>query len=79
MMVVQVTAGASFSASAPTVIFEGRFQKTQMGVSVANYDVSLDGRRFVMVRRKNPVTPTSIDVIFNWPEALQVHAPSAAK
>ncbi len=79
MMVVRVTAGASLAASAPKPLFEGRFQKTQRGASVANYDVSPDGRRFVMVRRKNLATPTAIDVVFNWPEALQARALGAAR
>ena len=39
--------------------------------SPANYDVSSDGSRFVMVRRKNPVTPTVINVILNWTSLLE--------
>ncbi len=37
----------------------------------ANYDVSSDGSRFVMVRHKNPVTPTVINIIFNWTSLLE--------
>jgi len=48
------------------------------GGSTANYDVSRDGR-FVMVRRKNPVTPTVIHVVLNWVQALERRAPGAAR
>jgi Tol biopolymer transport system component len=66
MMVVTISGGA---ASAPTTLFEGRFEMNGYGGSSANYDVAPDGR-FVMIRRKNPLTPTAIDVVFNWPRAL---------
>ena len=39
------------------------------GGSTANYDVAPDGR-FVMIRRKNTLRPTTIEVVFNWPRAL---------
>ena len=56
----------------PTLVFEDDFEKTDVCCAMpANYDVSSDGSRFVMVRRKNPVTPTVIDLIFNWPALLE--------
>ena len=33
------------------------------------YDVSSDAR-LLMVRRKNPVTPTRIRVVLNWPDGF---------
>lgn len=70
MMAVRIGDGSGFVASAPTPLFEGRFEMKGYGGSLANYDVSSDGR-FVMVRRKNPVTPTVIHIVFNWPRALE--------
>jgi serine/threonine-protein kinase len=69
LMVVDLSAGPDRPAT-PEVLFEGRFRKSDWGAQSANYDVSLDGTRFVMVRDKSPVLPTVIQVVFNWPEAL---------
>jgi serine/threonine protein kinase/Tol biopolymer transport system component len=44
------------------------------GADAANYDVSRDGERILLVRRRNPVTATVIDVVLNWPETLGVSA-----
>ena len=72
LMTVTVEAGSTFVASAPQALFEGRFVQVDfgLGASTANYDVSQDGRRFLMVRRKNPVTPTVVHVVVNWLEGL---------
>ena len=53
----------------PQPLFVDSFERTEIGIGPA-YDVSLDGSRFVMVRQKNPVTPTRIRVVFNWPEVF---------
>lgn len=71
LMVVALGAGSTLDPSRPEPLFEGRFVKIEIGGGNANYDVSPDGRRFIMVRQKNPVTPTVIHVVFNWPEALR--------
>ncbi len=74
LMVVKAKAGPTFEASLPQFLFEGRFEKAQSGAFTAQYDVTPDGRRFVMVRRKNLVTVTVIDVVLNWPAAFHVAA-----
>jgi dipeptidyl aminopeptidase/acylaminoacyl peptidase len=75
LMAVAFRDGSIESPSAPYPVFEGRYESTDnMGPQTPNYDVSRDGR-FVMVRRKNPSTPTVIHVVLNWPEALR--APGA--
>ena len=40
-----------------------------MRTASSAYDVSSDAR-FLMVRRKNPVTPTRIRVGLNWPDVF---------
>jgi serine/threonine-protein kinase len=70
LMVVDLGGGPGITPRTPEVLFEGRFRKTLYGSEAANYDVSPDGSRFVMVRQKNLVTPTVIHVVLNWPEAL---------
>jgi len=74
LMVVVLDATPTLDPSPPLMLFEGRFEKIVIGAGSANYDVSADGSRFVMVRRKNPLMPTVIDVVLNWPEALGVPA-----
>ena len=61
------------TAGAPQMLFERRFEKIIFGAESSNYDVAADGR-FIMVRRKNPVTPTEIHVVLNWPDTLGVPA-----
>ena len=55
-------------------LFEGRFRKGYGGGEPADYDITPDGSRFVMVRQKNPVTPTVIHVVLNWPETLPMRS-----
>ena len=69
-MVVTLGADPTLSASAPQLLFEGQFEETIFGGQNSNYDVSPDGRRFIMVRQKNPFTPTTIHLVLNWPETL---------
>ena len=68
VMAVDVSNGPDNPGLA-TKVFEGRFRKTEWGSDSANYDVATDGR-FVMVRDKNPMLPTIIHVVLNWPAAL---------
>ena len=70
MMSVSLSVGSVLDVSSPKTLFEGRFERALSGGRTANYDVSLDGSRFVMLRRRNPVTPTVIQVVFNWSEQL---------
>lgn len=70
LMVVRPAAGSWGNPGEPQILFEGRFKKTQWGSGAANYDVSRDGCRFLMIRRKHRYAPTTIHIVFNWPAAL---------
>ena len=74
-MVVTIGDGPGLDPSLPTVLFEGDFDRAQLGLGATppNYDVSREDL-FVMVRRKNPLTPTVINVVLNWPEVFGVSA-----
>lgn len=48
MMAVDVQTGATFHAGAPRVLFEGQHARVVWGE--ADYDVSLDGQRFLMIK-----------------------------
>ena len=70
LMAVTLPAKSPEKASAPRALFEGPFDRMPIGGGMANYDVSPDGSRFVMVRRKAGAAPRSIDLVLNWPAAL---------
>lgn len=74
MMVVSVdTTGPRLRASAPRMLFEGPYYEgtgascEMGGPSAANYDVTADGRRFLMVRDPtDTVSGTHVVVVLNW-------------
>jgi serine/threonine-protein kinase len=68
MMAVTIETRPAFRASAPRVLFEGRY--TRMGWPQANYDVAPDGR-FLMIRGDEQVLPTTLRAVLNWSEELR--------
>ncbi len=48
MMAVEITKQPGFSAGKPKVLFEGKYLPTP--ITFPNYDVSLDGQRFLMLK-----------------------------
>ncbi len=72
LMAVDVTTEPSFSIGKPHELFERHYLANTDGLSRPNYDVSSDGRRFLMVK---PVEeqrgPTRINVVLNWTEELK--------
>jgi hypothetical protein len=76
VMAVDIVASATFSAGKPQVLFEGPYEPTLM--TNANYDVSLDGRRFLMLKASAPEEEalTQINVVLNWFEDLRRRVPT---
>ncbi|MCH7935427.1 MAG: PD40 domain-containing protein, partial [Gemmatimonadetes bacterium] len=70
MMVVEIPDALESVFSAPRWLFTGYFERHLFGGGAANYDVSRDGTRFLMVRRRERVRPTVINVVLNWPSIL---------
>lgn len=68
MMVVEVSTTPEIKLSAPRVLFE-RPYAFGSGLTVANYDVTRDGQRFIMV--KDESTARRLSVVLNWPEELR--------
>ena len=70
MMVVDVTAGrdSSLLLSAPCVLFEQRYD-FGTGQTTANYDVSQDGQRFLMV--KDDSDSGRLNVVLDWFDELK--------
>ena len=78
MMAVDITTEPSFSAGKPRMLFEGPYVPTP--VTLPNYDVSLDGQRFLMLKAVEPSdAPTQINVVLNWFEELKRRVPAGTK
>jgi serine/threonine protein kinase len=72
MMVVDVAAGVDVTLSQPRQLFEQRY--VFQNISLANYDVSPDGQRFVMV--KDEAGSGRLNVVLNWTEELKRLTPT---
>jgi serine/threonine-protein kinase len=79
VMAVAITTAPGFVAGKPRVLFAGPYEPTVF--TVANYDVSPDGQRFLMLRRSEQAAaaPTQINVVLNWFEELRRRVPPAAR
>jgi dipeptidyl aminopeptidase/acylaminoacyl peptidase len=70
MMAVPISTRAAFAAGLPKRLFDGHYEQTDTGT--AGYDVSPDGRRFLMVQPGEPERPaTEISIVINWFEQLR--------
>jgi serine/threonine-protein kinase len=74
MMVVTVQLKPTFSAGTPRKLFAGMFGAT---AAVRPYDLTPDGRQFVMVQQKErpPVSASEMILVQNWVEELKARVP----
>jgi serine/threonine-protein kinase len=81
MMSVEIITQPGFSAGKPRQLFEGHYLATPPQFARANYDVSPDGQRFLMLKplEQNQTTPTQINVVLNWTEELKRLVPTGNK
>ena len=71
MMAAAVETAPTFSASKPRVLFEQHFEKSIFPFE-ANYDVSPDGKRFLLVvPPAGETSPTQVNVVLNWSDELR--------
>jgi Tol biopolymer transport system component len=80
MMAVEVTTGSTFSIGQSKVLFQGPYLPTP--TTFPNYDVSLDGRRFLMVKNaagQGQSASAQIVVVQNWIEELKRRVPTGTK
>jgi serine/threonine-protein kinase len=68
MMAVTIQTEPAFSAGTPQPLFEGRYDTTPLA---RNYDVSPDGRQFVLVRTDDPEPPPRFHLVLNWIRQLE--------
>ena len=67
-MVVPVNQGSELALEAPVVLFEGPCLPNPIALGEANYDVSLDSERFLMVVEDAP--SRRINMVVNWFDEL---------
>ena len=73
-----VNTSSGFTPGRPRVLFEGDFDAALNGGVRANYDVSPDGQRFLMLKPvgQERTAPTQINVVLNWTEELKRLVPT---
>ncbi len=81
MMAVEIATQPNLSAGKPKVLFTGQYQPSPNPVPTANYDVSRDGQRFLMIKPsgQGQAAPTQINVVLNWFEELKEKVPAGKK
>jgi serine/threonine-protein kinase len=73
LMAVSVSsAGESFVAEKPRQLYEGAFMTLSVGgMTLADYDVAPDGKRFVMMQGEQKAQEMKATFVFNWFEDLR--------
>jgi len=67
MMVVNINPDPEFNVSKPNLLFRGWYSTDRIA---ANYDISPDGQRFLMIKGEQTAA-TQIKVVLNWAEELK--------
>jgi hypothetical protein len=74
-MAVPITSQPTFAAGLPHRLFNAQFEPTGTGTS--GYDVSPDGRRFLMIQPTEPEPPAAqVSLVINLFEELRRLVPS---
>jgi hypothetical protein len=73
-MVVAVAPGPEFRLLPSQLLFEHPFEHHLSYEAVANYDVSPDGRRFLVA---SDTSTSEIQLVVNWPDLLKQKAGDA--
>ena len=78
MMDVDISTEGEFVAGKPRQLFEGSYALAGGGYVRANYDVSPDGQRFLMLKpvQHKPAPLTQINVVLNWSDELKRLVPA---
>ncbi len=79
MMAVEIATQPGFAAGKPRMLFDGPYELTVF--AAPNYDVSPDGRRFLMLKHseQGAAALTQINIVLNWSEELKRRVPPGKK
>ena len=77
MMSVDVTTNPTFSPGKPRPVFTSDYEKPTGANMWANYDVTADGERFLMIKSVDS-SPQAVEirVVVNWFQNLQRRVPN---
>jgi serine/threonine-protein kinase len=79
MMAAGVEFKPTFTAARPKLLFEGHYVPSAPSF-LANYDVSPDGQRFLMVKgSEQESVATQVNVVLNWSDELRRLAPAGKR
>jgi len=84
MMAAGIRTGPAFSAEKPYELFEGLYEpiRPSLSLGMAQYDVTPDGQRFLMIQpveQPAPVNAPVLHIVLNWFEELHRLAASGNK
>ena len=57
-------------AEGKPVLFTGKYDAAPL-TGHQHYDISLDGKRFLMIKHGEPAGPSEVQVVLNWSEELK--------
>ena len=76
VMMVPVESGPAFKPGKATVLFQGTYSGTGVVSQVSLWDISPDGKRFLMMKEIATEAPRKINVVVNWFEELKQRVPT---
>ena len=62
-MAVAMESKPAFVSGKPRLLFEGVYETTFL--PLANYDVTEDGQRFIMIKSDQELAPTQVNFVFS--------------
>jgi hypothetical protein len=75
MMATAVETKPTFTAARPKLLFERHYAASPQSF-LANYDISPDGGRFLMIKgSEQESAATQVNVVLNWSDELRHLAP----
>jgi hypothetical protein len=80
MIAVQMTTSPTLRIGEPRVLFDGSYENIAPGNPLANYDVTPDGQRFLMVRATGADDEAGsprpeIHIVLDWFDELRERVP----
>jgi serine/threonine-protein kinase len=78
VMAAAITAGPEFSSATPRTLFRGDYEEPARPDWPRNYDVTPDGKQFLMIKPDPEGQPIQLHVVFHWFEELKRQTTSPA-